>query len=188
MDPQMVERVAERAAERDLAAAQEEAARSSTALGRAWAQALHECRLGGVALAEALTNATVLAFKPLKRNLRVISTIAVISPLLGLLGTVLGMIMTFSQIAATGGAEKTKLADGIAVALFTTAAGLIIAIPAIIAGRYYSARIVAYADEAEADIDRLNYRYTHARAQESTEAQAPEPAQPEPQGVPAAEE
>ena len=115
-------------------------------------------------MAEALTNSSLLAFKPLKRNLQAISTSAAISPLLGLLGTVIGMIIAFAQIAATGGADKSKLADGIALALFTTAGGLIVAIPAIVSGRYFSGKLTGYAEQVEAAIDQVNYRYNHARA------------------------
>jgi len=159
----MVEQVVERVGELKMVEAETTARESPTVVGQAWAHALHEFSLGGVALFESLTNCTLLAFKPLRRNLQVISTLAVISPLLGLLGTVMGMIITFSQIAAAGGAEKAKLADGIALALFTTAGGLIVAIPAIIAGRYFSARITALAEQAEAAIYRINYQYHHAR-------------------------
>jgi len=163
IDEKMVEQVVERVGELKMGEAETTARESPTVVGQAWAHALHEFSLGGVALFESLTNCTLLAFKPLRRNLQVISTLAVISPLLGLLGTVMGMIITFSQIAAAGGAEKAKLADGIALALFTTAGGLIVAIPAIIAGRYFSARITALAEQAEAAIYRINYQYHHAR-------------------------
>ena len=163
IDEGMVDRVVDLVGELKLEEAEESARSSETVIGKAWAHGLHEFSLGGVPLIESLMNSTLLALKPLKRNLQVISTLAVISPLLGLLGTVMGMIITFSQIAATGGAEKTKLADGIALALFTTAGGLIVAIPAIIANRYFTSRLTAYADQAEATIYRINYRYQHAQ-------------------------
>lgn len=68
----------------------------------------------------------------LERRLSVLSVIARLSPLLGLLGTVFGMIDTFASVAsAAGGVEMTQLADGIWQALITTAAGLSIAIPVV---------------------------------------------------------
>ena len=73
----------------------------------------------------------------LERNLSMLSTIASISPLLGLLGTVVGMIKVFSNIDVNGSANTDLLAVGISEALITTAFGLIIAVPAIIFYRYF---------------------------------------------------
>ena len=73
----------------------------------------------------------------LERNLSMLSTIASISPLLGLLGTVVGMIKVFSNIDINGSANTDLLAVGISEALITTAFGLIIAVPAIIFYRYF---------------------------------------------------
>lgn len=76
----------------------------------------------------------------LKRHLRLINGIATVSPLLGLLGTVLGMIHAFDAIAtiSPGGDPKTLIATGISQALLTTAAGLCVAIPALIAHLYFT--------------------------------------------------
>ena len=73
----------------------------------------------------------------LERNLSMLSTIASISPLLGLLGTVVGMITVFSNIDVNGSANTDLLAAGISEALITTAFGLIIAVPAIVFYRYF---------------------------------------------------
>ena len=180
-DPDMVSRVIDLVSQLKIEKAKEEAEKSRTVVGRAWGQALHEFMLGGVKLSDALTNSTLLAFKPLKRYLQAISTLGVVSPLFGLLGTVVGMIITFSQIAATGGAEKEKLAYGIAIALFTTAGGLIVAIPAIVFGRFFSSKLLGHAEEAEAAINRINYRHSHALAEENNGAgdSSEEPEKPE---------
>jgi biopolymer transport protein ExbB len=77
----------------------------------------------------------------LERYLETLGTIAAISPLLGLLGTVVGMIKTFAAITSHGVGSPTALAGGIAEALITTAAGLSVAIPALLAYRYYRNRI-----------------------------------------------
>lgn len=164
LDGAMIERVVELVGAKKLDAAQAVAAASPTVLGRAWAQGLHEFSLGGAPLGDTLTNSTVLAFKPLKRNLLALATLGVISPLFGLLGTVLGMIITFHQIAATGGADKTQLAGGIGLALFTTAGGLIVAIPAILSNRYFTSRLLGFAERAEEAISRINFRHAHASA------------------------
>ena len=78
----------------------------------------------------------------LERNLSMLSTIASISPLLGLLGTVVGMIKVFCNIDINGSANTDLLAAGISEALITTAFGLIIAVPAIIFYRYFEQKTV----------------------------------------------
>ena len=78
----------------------------------------------------------------LERNLSMLSTIASISPLLGLLGTVVGMITAFSNTDVNGSANTDLLAAGISEALITTAFGLIIAVPAIVFYRYFEQKTV----------------------------------------------
>lgn len=80
----------------------------------------------------------------LRRHLRVINGVATVTPLIGLLGTVWGMLESFNRIAEAGAMGRTdELASGIALALVTTAAGLIIAIPSLIAYMYLSGRVDA---------------------------------------------
>ncbi len=68
----------------------------------------------------------------LERNLVTLGTMAVMAPLIGLLGTVWGIMRAFSDMASTGSAAPSVVAAGVAEALITTAAGLVIAIPALI--------------------------------------------------------
>lgn len=77
----------------------------------------------------------------LDRYLNTLGTIAAISPLLGLLGTVVGMIEVFSVITVQGVGNPAALASGISQALITTAAGLMVAIPALIGYRYLRGRV-----------------------------------------------
>jgi biopolymer transport protein ExbB len=87
----------------------------------------------------------------LERWVPVLGTIASVAPLLGLLGTVLGMILTFQAIQAQGGAADIgHLAGGISQALVTTFAGLCVGIPAVMANRYLLARVDALLLELEA--------------------------------------
>lgn len=81
------------------------------------------------------------AVHELERYLGTLGTIAAISPLMGLLGTVVGMIEVFAAITANGVGNPGVLAGGISEALITTAAGLCVAIPALIAYRYLRGRI-----------------------------------------------
>ena len=78
----------------------------------------------------------------LERNLNMIGIIASISPLLGLLGTVVGMITVFSNINLVDGSSNSDLlASGISEALITTAFGLLVAVPGLIFYKYFSARV-----------------------------------------------
>ena len=77
----------------------------------------------------------------LERFINALGTIASISPLMGLLGTVVGMIQTFNSLNQGGAGNPAALAGGIAVALITTAAGLTIAIPALLAYKYLRGRV-----------------------------------------------
>jgi biopolymer transport protein ExbB len=88
----------------------------------------------------------------LQRGLGALATIVSGAPLLGLLGTVLGMIQIFSVVASAGSNLAEGLAAGIAQALITTAAGLIIAIPALFTHSYLEARAVGILSEVEAKI------------------------------------
>jgi len=89
----------------------------------------------------------------LKRNLRVINAISTVAPLLGLLGTVIGMIRCFAEVAAQSDAmgKPEALAQGIYVALYTTAFGLSVAIPALIVYYYFLGRV----DRLVAEMDAL---------------------------------
>ena len=77
----------------------------------------------------------------LERYVGVVGTVAAISPLLGLLGTVTGMIKAFNVISTNGVGNPSSLAGGISEALITTAAGLIVAIPAYVMYRYLMSKV-----------------------------------------------
>ncbi|HVQ02658.1 MAG TPA: MotA/TolQ/ExbB proton channel family protein [Burkholderiaceae bacterium] len=91
----------------------------------------------------------------LERYLNTLGTIAAAAPLLGLLGTVIGMIEIFGSQAPTGGSNPAMLAHGISVALYNTAFGLIIAIPALMLYRYFRRLIDEYALLMEQSAERM---------------------------------
>jgi biopolymer transport protein ExbB len=91
----------------------------------------------------------------LERYLSPLGTIAAISPLLGLLGTVSGMIRSFTAITAEGVGNPTVLAGGISEALVTTAAGLTVAIPALIAYRHLRGRVDGLVVKIEKESNRF---------------------------------
>ncbi|HPF69229.1 MAG TPA: MotA/TolQ/ExbB proton channel family protein [Candidatus Krumholzibacteria bacterium] len=95
--------------------------------------------------------------RELRRRLAAISVLAAVAPLLGLLGTVLGMIQTFEVIALFGTGNAKAMAGGISVALITTQSGLIVAIPGIFISRALSrraGRLEAALDEFTLALDR----------------------------------
>lgn len=85
----------------------------------------------------------------LNRFLPTLGTIASVAPLLGLLGTVIGMIQMFLTILTTGVGDANQLAGGIGQALISTAAGLCLAIPALLLHRYFRGRVTGYVIEME---------------------------------------
>lgn len=91
----------------------------------------------------------------LERYLNALATIATAAPLLGLLGTVVGMIEIFGAQAPGSGANPAQLAHGISIALYNTAFGLIVAIPSLVAHRYFRGRVNAYLVDMEQGAERL---------------------------------
>jgi biopolymer transport protein ExbB len=77
----------------------------------------------------------------LERNLGILGTLAAVAPLIGLLGTVWGIMRAFHDMAATGSAAPTVVAAGVAEALITTAAGLIVAVPSLILYNHLAGRM-----------------------------------------------
>jgi biopolymer transport protein ExbB len=118
--------------------------RSSSALGRVLAAALINRHRSRDLIKEAVEDTGRHVVYELERFLNTLGTIAGISPLLGLLGTVIGMIKVFSAILAHGVGNANQLAGGISQALITTAAGLSVAIPSFFFYRYFKGRVTAY--------------------------------------------
>lgn len=91
----------------------------------------------------------------LRHFLTTLGTIAAISPLLGLLGTVVGMIQVFAVITSVGVGDPGELAGGISKALITTAAGISVAIPCIIFARLLRRKVEGLVVEMEAEAVKL---------------------------------
>ena len=115
--------------------------RSDSALGRVLAAALVNRHRSRDLIKEAVEDTGRHVIYRLERFLNTLGTIAGISPLLGLLGTVIGMIKVFSAILAHGVGNANELAGGISEALITTAAGLTVAIPSFFFYRYFKGRV-----------------------------------------------
>jgi len=112
-----------------------------TGLASIFAAGLLNSKHGRSAMKESVQEAASHVIHELERFMNTLGTIAAISPLLGLLGTVVGMIKVFSVLMESGAGNTALLAGGISEALLTTAAGLGVAIPALIFHRFFSRRI-----------------------------------------------
>ena len=115
--------------------------RAHSPLGVILAAGLANSKHGREIMKECIEEAAARVVHDLERYLNALGTIAGIAPLLGLLGTVLGMIEIFSSFMGSGMANAPQLAGGIAKALITTAAGLIVAIPALFFHRFLQRRV-----------------------------------------------
>lgn len=109
----------------------------SSSMGRILATALKYSNADMFVITDRVEDAGRHAVHELEKYLSGLGTIAAIAPLLGLLGTVVGMIDVFSNIMMQGVGESQALAGGISMALLTTAAGLFVAIPSLVAHRYF---------------------------------------------------
>ncbi|MNF29146.1 MotA/TolQ/ExbB proton channel family protein [Pseudomonas borbori] len=115
--------------------------RANSPLGQILAAGLANSKHGREIMKECIEEAAARVIHDLERYLNALGTIAGIAPLLGLLGTVLGMIEIFSSFMGSGMTNAALLAAGISKALITTAAGLMVAIPALFFHRYLQRRV-----------------------------------------------
>ena len=123
-------------------------------LGRVLAAGLVNAKHGREIMKESIQEEASHVVHEMERFLTVLGTIAVITPLLGLLGTVIGMIKVFAQLQLEGAGNAAALAGGISEALITTAAGMTVAIPALIFHRYFLRRV----DEIVVDMEQESLR------------------------------
>ncbi len=126
-----------------------EALEHNSPLGRVLAAGLANRDKGRDLMKEVIEDTGRHVVHELERFLNSLGTIAAITPLLGLLGTVTGMISAFEAITTQGVGDARVLSGGIGEALITTAAGLIVAIPALIGYRYLRGRVDALVIEME---------------------------------------
>ena len=121
---------------------------SGSPLGKVFAAGLKNIKSPTEVMKESIEEAGRAVTHDMERFLTTLGTIASISPLLGLFGTVVGMIEIFGAQNA-GGAAPAELAHGISVALYNTAFGLIVAVPSMIAYRHFRALVDTFSIEME---------------------------------------
>jgi len=123
--------------------------RAGSPLGHVLAAGISNTKRGREIMKEAMEEATTQINHDLERYLTALGVIASIAPLLGLLGTVVGMIDVFDSLMLEGAGNANVLAGGISTALITTAAGMSVAIPALIFHRFFLRRV----DELVVDVE-----------------------------------
>ncbi len=114
---------------------------SNSPAGNILAAGLRRYKEGTARVTQAIENAGAIEVQKMERGLVWLATLSNVAPLLGFLGTVIGMIQAFQAIEIAGEVEATLVAGGIKVALITTATGLAIAIPINIAHNYFVSRV-----------------------------------------------
>lgn len=129
--------------------------RNGSPLGRVLAAAIINLRHSREIMKEAVEEHGRQVVHDLERYLNTLGTIASITPLLGLLGTVIGMIKVFAAITSEGIGNPTVLAGGISEALLTTAAGISVAIPSLMFYRHFQRRVTELANLMEQEALKL---------------------------------
>jgi len=147
--------------------------RESSPLGNVLASGLINSRHGRQIMKESIEEVASHEIHEMERYLNALGTVAAVAPLMGLLGTVIGMIKVFAEIMAQGTGQANLLAGGISEALITTAAGLVVAIPALICHRILQRRVdeivVFMEQEAIKLVDVLHGEREVADSSEKTE-------------------
>lgn len=115
--------------------------RMNSPLGQILAAGISNHRRGREAMKESIEEVAAQVVHEMERYLNTLGTVAAITPLLGLLGTVIGMIKVFTAIRLEGTGNAAVLAGGISEALITTAAGLTVAIPSLFFYRFFQRRV-----------------------------------------------
>ncbi|MFT7224227.1 MAG: biopolymer transport protein ExbB [Cellvibrionaceae bacterium] len=129
--------------------------KQSSELGRILATGLSNSRSGRETMKDSIQETANQVIHSMERYIGTLGTIAAVAPLLGLLGTVLGMIKVFVAIELQGTGNAGALAGGISEALITTATGLVVAIPAMIIHRFFIRRIDSLAITMEQEAVKL---------------------------------
>jgi biopolymer transport protein ExbB len=180
LPPGLGEQVRSWAHSQQLSSSHIQALRENSPLGELLASALDVRNRSRAEIKERIEDTGRHVVHGLERYLNTLGTIALIGPLLGLLGTVFGLIRMFLAVMVSGVGDPMKMAGGIGEALVCTASGLVVAIPAYVLHRYFRSRVQGYVVEMEkqaiALLDALSATRPTAVDTRASTAQAPAPA------------
>ena len=150
--------------------------RAGSPLGQILAAGISNHKRGRELMKESIEEVAGRVVHEMERYLNTLGTVAAVAPLLGLLGTVIGMIKVFTAIKLEGTGNAAVLAGGISEALITTAAGLSVAIPSLFFFRFFQRRVdelvITMEQEALKLVEVLNGDRTNA---EKAESRSPKP-------------
>lgn len=155
LPPELVPQVWKLHREKKLDAVTLRRLKNSSPLGCILASGLANSHHGRKFMKECIEETGRKVAHDLERYLNTLGTIAAVGPLLGLLGTVFGMIDIFSSLMLHGAGDPSVLAGGISVALITTAAGLTVAIPSLVFHRYFERLVDEYVVSMEEEALKL---------------------------------
>lgn len=134
--------------------------------------AIQSYKDGETNIKQSIEDAALIEIPRLEKHLNVMATIAYITPLLGLLGTVIGMMGAFKDINLKGGMiNAADLSGNIELALITTAAGLCVAIPAYVAYNFLVSRVESFTLEMEKASSEIIYFFNNLKPENSNEAE-----------------
>jgi biopolymer transport protein ExbB len=122
---------------------------ASSPLGRVLAAGLKNVKSSREIMKESIEESGSAVAHDLNRYLSTLGTLAAVTPLLGLFGTVIGMIEIFGSQSPTGAGNPAALAHGISIALYNTAFGIIVAVPALMFYRYFASKVDDFIVEME---------------------------------------
>ena len=140
-------------------------------LGSIFATAISQAHLRKSELKATVEDSGRHQIHEMEKYLNTLGSIAAITPLLGLLGTVVGMIKVFAAITIVGVGQPQELAEGISQALITTATGLTVAIPSLLFYRHFKSRIRAQSIDMEREVLRLFSLIDRTKANDAQDPQ-----------------
>ncbi len=162
LPPQLLASHAEQIQAHQVNVAQLQELKECSVLGAVLASGIQSAHRGQAYTEQQLQLTAAEQVHKLEKNLNFLGTIGAIAPLLGLLGTVLGIIESFMAVSAGGVTDPAMLASGISQALITTAAGMVVAIPALVAYRYFQRRVLDITIALELQANQLLILLFHA--------------------------
>jgi len=175
MPPGLYDRVEKLIQEKKLTNAHVSTLAEQSPLGSIFSTAISHAHIRKSELKAAVEDSGRHQIHGLEKYLNTLGSIAAITPLLGLLGTVVGMIKVFAAITVVGVGQPQELAEGISQALVTTATGLTVAIPSLLFYRHFKSHIQALSIDMEREVLRLFTLIERTRASDAQNTTKPAP-------------
>lgn len=171
MPPGMYDRIEKLIRDKKLTNAHLVTLADQSPLGSIFATAISQAHLRKSELKATVEDSGRHQVYEMEKYLNTLGSIAAITPLLGLLGTVVGMIKVFAAITIVGVGQPQELAEGISQALITTATGLTVAIPSLLFYRHFKSRIRALSIDMEREVLRLFSLIDRTKANDAQDPQ-----------------